>query len=42
MRSGAPLAVADGDVIRSPVRDGERHGLWRRGFRARSLHRARP
>jgi hypothetical protein len=33
-RSGAPLAVADGDIIRSPGRGGERQGFWPRGIRA--------
>jgi hypothetical protein len=33
-RFGAPLAVADGDVIRSLGRDGERQGFRRRGNRA--------
>ena len=39
-RFGAPLAIADSDVISSPGRDGEREGFWRRGFRGRSGHRA--
>jgi hypothetical protein len=33
-RFGTPLAVADGDVIRSSGRDGERHGFWRFGIHA--------
>jgi len=33
-RFGAPLAVADGDGIRSPGRDGECQGFARRSIRA--------
>jgi len=33
-RSGAPLALTDGDGIRSPGRDGERQGFWSCGIRA--------
>ena len=40
-RFSAPLAIADGDVIRSPGRDGERQGFGRRGIRVcRPFHRA--